>query len=286
MGSPLSSFVLVFADTNRRNSKNPPFVTLSLQLSHIYVFKPLDQGTTNTSTTSISTSISHRPRSIAVLNGKNKRPELPAAGACTERASYSYLSYHTTNNPCTDNNIHTIMKVLLLTMGLAFCLVSAGSFKAEGPEGAVSYKSDEVSRILAIASILKGAQNDADDRGLLSDINIIGNFIGGKKNRIDAINDFGGDFSGYGQKKRSFDDIFGRTGTDFSDFSLVDIVYGLVTPHTYRQSSPFDNLKRYAVATQDFSLLRDLNVIGNFIGGKENRIDAINGYKGIGSGAF
>ncbi|PRP81776.1 hypothetical protein PROFUN_08394 [Planoprotostelium fungivorum] len=175
------------------------------------------------------------------------------------------------------------MKLLLVTVGLAaLCLVSAQSFKAAGPGGAASYQSDQVSRLLTIASVLKGGENDADDRGLLSDINIIGNFIGGKKNRIDAINGFGGDFSGFG-RKRNFDELFGGYGDDVTDFSLIDAVYQLVTPHRKAASSPFGG---YAAATDDFSLLRDLNVIGNFIGGKENRIDAINGYKGIGSGAF
>ncbi|PRP89836.1 hypothetical protein PROFUN_00178 [Planoprotostelium fungivorum] len=184
--------------------------------------------------------------------------------------SYSFQLLYPINNTQT-------MKVLLLTLGLAVCLVSAGSFAAEGPAGAVAYKSNEASRLLAIASILRGGEDDADDRGLLSDINIIGNFIGGKKNRIDAINDFGGDFSGFGNKRNFLSGAFGQSDDDF----VFDLVQSILA-----RSNRAGSLKRSSGSADPLSILRDLNVIGNFIGGKENRIDAINGYKGIGSGAF
>ncbi|PRP87180.1 hypothetical protein PROFUN_01442 [Planoprotostelium fungivorum] len=196
----------------------------------------------------------------------------------------------TQSSPVQTANITNTMKTILLALGLAaVCLASAdGSFAAAGPDGAVKYSSNEAARLLSIASILNGGTNDVDDRGLLSDINIIGNFIGGKKNRIDAINDFGGDFSGFAKRSDFLGDTFGCFRYyNGENFSLVDLIYDLLTPHRQSQAtSAFFGMKRYAALTDDFSLLRDLNVIGNFIGGKENRIDTINRYKGIGSGAF
>ncbi|PRP83012.1 hypothetical protein PROFUN_09867 [Planoprotostelium fungivorum] len=194
--------------------------------------------------------------------------------------------------PSHHNQQHTTvtnMKVLLATLAL-LAIVSAQSAAFEDGDSAAEYSSDYVERIKAIAGIFNAGTNDVDDRGLLSDINIIGNFIGGKKNRIDAINDFGGDFSGFGKRN-----LFDVTGSD--DQQTTDRLFNVLFPQRARAAARVARMaraanmysavaKRFGASYDDFSLLRDLDVIGNFIGGKENRIDAINGYKGIGSGAF
>jgi len=261
------------------------------------------------------------------------------------------------------------MKMILFTASMALlCMASAGS-------ASFGYESTEAERLQAITSILRGGQDAREGSGLLSDISVISNLIGGRKNRIDAANSFGGDFSGSSKRAsfRSFvdDGIFGNCreeeislidavtdlitphyrevssevkrdmlegsfsgsngvlgGGNFrgqSEFSLVDAVRSLVTPHREYDNNNFAGLnkrgvlselgrdysadkdsivdalrniiapqnnnyapavKRSITNAQAFAILRDLNVISNLIGGEDNRIGAVNGYKGIGSGAF
>ncbi|PRP81539.1 hypothetical protein PROFUN_10901 [Planoprotostelium fungivorum] len=175
-----------------------------------------------------------------------------------------------------------------------FCVVSA-SAPIEPPTA------EEIARFASFASMIRETDSD-DHHSFIEDVNVVSNFLGGKKNRLDFVNIFGGDFAGFG--KRSFPDV----GADQQTAALMKAIDRIMsmkkvtnplkrnlnsetTRASFIERLMADKFSSFSDNAFDFDFedvqfIRDLNILGNFVGGTENRFDALNFFKGAGAGSF
>ncbi|PRP83221.1 embryonic cell protein 63 [Planoprotostelium fungivorum] len=171
----------------------------------------------------------------------------PVANACV--CHFQVLQNTTTNN--SNNNNYNMRSIFFCTFAVMVCLAAAESpYNTRG--------------LAKMAEFMQKYQ----DVSLLKNINVLGNVVGGQENRGDILNYFRGPFAG--SNKRGFFE-------EEESFTLEKFSGG---------QSFFENLLKVQQAYENLSLLRDINVLGNFFGGKQNRLDLANFFQGTDAGSF